>query len=504
MSVRILTGDCRETLKQLPDESVHCVVTSPPYWGLRAYNGGPEMIGLEPTFEEHQENLVAVFREVRRVLRQDGTCWINYGDAYTSGNRATYRSGASDNKGHQVQDDQPRPKTPDGLKPKDLMFMPARVAMALQTCGAADAKAMQVIDRVRYELIDAYRDSGAAIPDSVLAVLGRLNEEYSEAKGDSWWVRSEVVWHKSNPMPESCQDRPTSAHEKIFLLSKSGSSIFWTHRDQNGVRAKPKPDYVWRNRDTGDETDVGPKGWRVLLSERDPKQKRWRRVNLWDGHDYFYDADAVRVAGSPNTHARRKDGERVPSKGTEATDNRTGSWKEKRTIEEQAAIGSNVRNVWKIPTFSFSSAHFATFPPKLVEPCIKAGTSEKGVCNGCGAPWVREVERVDKGYDGSRYGERAVAASTSSGGTARSTLGSSQGRLTAGRKTVGWSPTCDCGRPPRPAVVLDPFSGAGTVGLVAQRLGRDAVLIEISSEYAEMSRERINGDMPLFADVKVE
>ena len=171
----------------LADESVQCCVTSPPYWGLRSYHGGENMIGLEPTFEQHIENLVAVFREVRRVLRQDGTCWINYGDAYTSGGRSTYRSGVSDNKGHQVQDDMPRPATPADLKPKDLMLMPARVALALQA--------------------------------------------------DGWWVRSEVVWHKPNPMPESVTDRPTNAHEKVYLLTKSPRYFY----DSEAVRTPQSP-----------------------------------------------------------------------------------------------------------------------------------------------------------------------------------------------------------------------------------------------------------------------
>ena len=317
MSVRILVGDCLERLRTLPEESVHCVVTSPPYWGLRDY-GVAGAIGLEPTFEEHLGTLVTVFREVRRVLRSDGTLWLNYGDSYSSGDRSTYRSGASDNKGHLVQNGLARPKTPSGLKPKDLVMMPARVALALQA--------------------------------------------------DGWWLRSEIVWHKPNPMPESVRDRPTSAHEKLYLLTKSAR--------------------------------------------------------------YFYDAEAVRVACSPNTHARRKDRERVPRKGSDTYDRRAGTWKEKRTVAEQAEIGANLRNVWTTPTHAYPDAHFATFPPKLVEPCIKAG--------------------------------------------------------------------CPVG-----GVVLDPFGGSGTVGLVASRLGRDAILIELNPEYAEMAERRIHEDAPMFANVGV-
>ena len=361
------------------------------------------MIGLEPTFDEHLDNLVAVFREVRRVLRDDGTLWLNYGDAYTSGGRATYRSGASDNKGHRIQDDMPRPDTPPGLKPKDLMMMPARVAMALQA--------------------------------------------------DGWWLRSEIVWHKPNPMPESVTDRPTSAHEKLFLLSKSAR--------------------------------------------------------------YFYDAEAVRVPGSPNTHARRKDGQRPARKGADPNDNRPGTFVDKRTVQEQAAIGSNLRNVWTIPTHGYSDAHFATFPPALVEPCIKAGTSEKGCCAECGAPWVRMVEsqRTLDGEPKDDLGSMYPPGSDT--GRTNPAQGVGHWRIGTTRTTKGWRPSCNCygdqdgvwghSDPiPRPCTVLDPFGGSGTVALVADQLQRDAVLIEISPEYADMARNRIADDAPLFHETAAE
>ena len=355
MSVQILIGDALSRLRELPDASVHCCITSPPYWGLRAYGGDPGMIGLEATFAEHLDNLVAVFREVRRVLRDDGTCWLNYGDAYTSGDRATYRSGASDNKGHQVQDGQPRPKTPTGLKPKDLMMMPARVAMALQD--------------------------------------------------DGWWLRSEIIWHKPNPMPESATDRPTSSHEKLFLLSKA------------------------------------------------PR--------------YFYDAEAVRTRGA------------------------------------------NLRNIWTIATQAYPGAHFATFPEALVIPCIKAGTSEKGVCAECGAPWAREVESKTRFESGS--GKAGNVPAGKYAGTAQAESGDYDIRMGPVRDvmTTGWHQSCTCRNPTfgspvihtRPATVLDPFAGSGTVGLVADKLGRDAILIEISEDYADMARRRIQDDAPLFAEV---
>ena len=284
----------------LADESVQCCVTSPPYWGLRSYHGGENMIGLEPTFDEHLANLVDVFREVWRVLRKDGTVWLNYGDAYTSGGRATYRSGASDNKGHQVQDDMPRPATPNGLKPKDLMFMPARMAMALQA--------------------------------------------------DGWYVRSKIIWHKPNPMPESVTDRPTNAYEEMFLLSKSGDKLFWTHRAFPGVRVQPEPDYVYRlwekvngQRVLKKETPIEPAGWR--------DNDNWQRVNLWVGHDYFYDSEAVRV---PCLSVTQGKGEVVGTPGESTAHDRRHDFVRTRSRAEQAAMGANLRNVWTIPTQGFS------------------------------------------------------------------------------------------------------------------------------------------------------
>ena len=246
MSIKILVGDALEQLRELPDESVHCVVTSPPYWGLRAYGGDAGMIGLEPTFDDHLANLVAVFCEVRRVLRGDGTLWLNYGDAYARGDR--WDTGCQEGlggRGGRIGEPLGLPRR-SGYKPKDLMMMPSRVAMALQA--------------------------------------------------DGWWLRSEIVWQKKNPMPESVTDRPTSAHEKVFLLSK---------------RAK-----------------------------------------------YFYDAEAVRVpwmgaVKTPRYMGRHKhvipDDKAVKS-GPDVPDD----------FGALISRGSNLRNVWSIATFAYPGSHFAT------------------------------------------------------------------------------------------------------------------------------------------------
>ena len=206
MSVRIHVGDALEVLRGMPAESVQCCVSSPPYWGLRSYRGDDGMIGLEETFDAHLSALVAVFREVRRVLRADGCCFVNYGDAYVSGQGG--RQSAVGEMPQKVIQKQANPRHRDDvdvgswsdrdvtskvlfpstkLKPKDLMMMPARVALALQA--------------------------------------------------DGWWLRSEIVWHKPNPMPESVTDRPTSAHEMVYLLTKAPRYFY----DAEAVRVAIEP-----------------------------------------------------------------------------------------------------------------------------------------------------------------------------------------------------------------------------------------------------------------------
>ena len=309
---RILVGDARDQLGRLADGSVHCVVTSPPYWGLRSYDEGTHgsgMIGLEPTFGEHVDNLLGVFSEVWRVLRDDGTVWLNYGDAYSSGSVSGHRDGSGRADG-KVRDGSPRNRngTPgiDGLAAKNLMMMPARVAIALQDAG--------------------------------------------------WFLRSEIVWAKPNAMPESAKDRPTSAHEKLFLLSKRPRYFY----DDVAVRTAAVS-----------TTAKMPDGW-------DTGEGAHGSVHR-DGREKGRKSDKQRG------HSRRHEGF-------------NGRW-DQMTKDEQQAGGANLRNVWPIATAPFSGVHFATFPPKLVEPCIKAGTSEHGVCSECGAPWQRlaDTEYVNPG-----------------------------------------------------------------------------------------------------------
>ena len=429
MTVEILVGDAIDRLAELPDKSIQCCITSPPYWGLRSYKGDKGMIGLEPTFAGHLDNLVAVFQQVRRVLRDDGTLWLNYGDAYSNSSTGGHGAGGGRDKSTLTGRMPPVNTTPlkkngiKGLKPKNLMMMPARAAIALQE--------------------------------------------------DGWLLRSEIVWHKPNPMPESVRDRPTSAHEKIFLFSKSAKYFY----DHVAVRTEMKPQSIERlTQPTFDTQTGGPK---------DPKQGNRSHRKVAE--------NLAKRLDKQRGHGRRHAG------FNERWDN--------MTVEEQMAGGANLRNVWSIAVAGFKEAHFATFPPDLIKPCFLAGTSKHGSCSECGAPYKRvsnsELTPTKKAAKTAVIDDRDMDADPNDGASNRQKDGHIPGWRNK-YETTGWQPTCQCNAEVQPCTVLDPFAGSGTVGLVADQLGVDAVLIEISREYADMAKTRIRRDSPLYSNVKME
>ena len=364
----------------MPERSVHTVVSSPPYWGLRDYGtgrwvGGDEgcdhsefrggngaasskqvtsvgtqryqqrgtckdcgavrtdgQLGLEPTPEQYVETMVDVFRQVRRVLRDDGTVWLNLGDSYTSGNRSRYAVGSDlansplqRSSGHwSSSDGQHRPDMPEGLKPKDLVGIPWMVAFAL--------------------------------------------------RADGWYLRSDIIWSKPNPMPESVTDRPTKAHEYLFLLSKSKSYYY----DADAIREPASENVPWAASSNG--------GTKIAVHRNDGGAANLGKPAKQDGH-------GRRHAGF------------------------NGRWDEAEA-NGTSPEGRNKRSVWEIATQPFKEAHFATFPEALVKPCILAGSPPDGT-------------------------------------------------------------------------VLDPFGGSGTVGVVARKAGRRAVLIELNEDYCAMMRDRM-------------
>ena len=351
--ISFLQGDVFDNIKKLDDNSIDCVVTSPPYWGLRDYGtaqwqgGDPncdhqtkrsrgddikqgdkqgtnlgsrpniqtlckcgakridKQLGLEPTYQEHIQNIVELFRAMKPKLKDSATIWLNYGDSYAATvNGTKAKDIKNDDRGFV---DKPFSTIQGSIKPKDLVMIPNRIAIALQD--------------------------------------------------DGWWIRSEIIWHKPNPMPESVRDRPTSSHEKIWLITKSKK--------------------------------------------------------------YYYDADAIKEKsiskGSVHVHKPGNKADEYVKQGLKTHPAKTYITPEKK----------NKRNVWTITTKPCKDAHFATFPKDLIEPCIKAGC-------------------------------------------------------------------------PKGGIVLDPFGGAGTTGIVAQSLNRTAILIELNPEYIEIAKKRIDKELGMF------
>lgn len=307
---KILCGDALEQLRTLEAESVHTCVTSPPYYNLRDY-GAAGQIGMEAAPEEYIGKLVDVFREVRRVLRPDGTLWVNIGDSYATRSGPQPPGNTKNSRGHT------RKEVPGGYKCKDLMGIPWLLAFAM--------------------------------------------------RADGWYLRQDLIWHKTNAMPESVRDRCTKAHEYIFLLSKSAH--------------------------------------------------------------YFFDAEAIREPCGAKGNARTFRG------GGAYTGGR--SFQNSARVERESHGNSanntgcrNKRSVWSVATGQFKAAHYATFPERLVEPCILAGCPE--------------------------------------GGT-----------------------------------VLDPFAGSGTTGVVAKRLRRHFVGVEINQDYWKMATDRIAETMQEFQQLEI-
>jgi len=381
MENKILVGDCVAAMNTLSEQSVQTCVTSPPYFGLRDY-GVDGQIGLEPTPDAYVAKLVEVFREVRRVLRDDGTLWLNLGDSYASNPASGGQQSANMTGGeHKRTPNSRKYERPLGLKPKDLIGIPWRVAFALQA--------------------------------------------------DGWYLRQDIIWHKPNPMPESVRDRCTKAHEYIFMLSKSARYYYdadaiaeplastsiarlsqpnlANQKGSDRVPGKTNGNMKAVARDIGVGAGARPRKGVPNGAVTTPKQ---------DGHGRRHAGFNARYFGSdkPYTGQSTKDYEAGGAQDASAT---------KARIVDRILSGEistrNKRSVWTVTTKPFKGAHFATFPPDLIEPCVLAG---------------------------SKLGD----------------------------------------------VVLDPFGGAGTVGMVASRHGRGYILCELNPEYIKLAEDRIAAD----------
>lgn len=317
--IKILQGDCIEQMKTLPSESVHCCVTSPPYWGLRDY-GVAGQLGLEKTPEEYVSKMVAVFREVRRVLRKDGTVFLNIADSYCGSNQGAGTkeptAKQASNRGTRymlTENHTSKLAKIDGLKPKDLVGIPWRVAFALQK--------------------------------------------------DGWWLRSEIIWAKKNCMPESVTDRPTKAHEQVFLLAKSANYYY----DAQSILEPVAESTASDSRTNDDNYNCGrpERGYPGGASKGSGmlKRKSWRGSKFHDGKNATIHPN---VGKNRNTDNERVHGNLPGRDDGGAACNKP--WQETR----------NRRDVWFISSQPFKEAHFATFPPKLIRPMILAGCPMRG------------------------------------------------------------------------------------------------------------------------------
>lgn len=552
--VTIYHGDCREVLPQLAAAAVHTCVTSPPYFGLRRYTDNPTELGLEPTPAAYVAEMTGVFEQVKRVLRQDGTAWLNLGDSYST-NPGNGRGGERNDGGvpHRSGAD----KTACDLASKQLIGIPWRVAFALQDAG--------------------------------------------------WYLRSDIIWAKGNPMPESVTDRPTKAHEYLFLLAKaekyyydaeairephitgdrvmtnyqaSGvpSSVSMRRGDESRIYAnnpagrnkrsvwtintQPFKDWTQtshRVRVAQDEADddttriTSPDcplhGDRIDRAPRafgDEHAGRMKNRTLRNGNypapeqssllaptDQIHEPDfAGDSSGLPhlendpsatdhNRQTSRTDLDPVTNQpymlSAQTTFGTLGRPVSPANVETPHDMSENSREIddsdahpsgnsepriddipsqsvalpafvppctceyYKVVTKSIS--HFATFPEKLIEPCILAGTPAQ-VCAACGAPWVRQVEKgapIQQHWAPGTQ-EKVHIAQGAHGKTSVLNTGYTRPNI-----TTGFAPTCQCNAGTVPGTVLDPFGGSGTTARVAKRLGRRCVIVEQNEQYAEMS-----------------
>lgn len=493
MSTLILQGDCRVQLRGMAAKSVQTVVTSPPYYGLRAY-GSPPLIwggdaacaheftvevvtqemrkgvglailgermkgggkkqgtdgvrrlsaergscrlcgawrghyGLEPTWVMYVEHTVEIFQEVWRVLRDDGSLWLNLGDCYASGG--------------------------DGA--------PARGGLVRPAMGKHEG-----LDDEIEEISPNRTPQPGMRPKSKMLIPARVAIALQD---DGWILRQDNIWFKLNPMPESVRDRTTTAHEYLFHFSKSARTLLWRHREHGWAYTKQAPDYIWRHRRTRQERADGP----------GEPHGDWVRINLWRGFDYYYDADAIAEPSSPDSHARAARGRSDDHK-----------WADGGPGNQSIARGDPVAGTYR-PAPGRAGANSRENVDR-VPVARKPGVNPKAAIE----------------TDGPRPKQNASFSEA---------LGSSDLVPFRNKRSV-WPmateafqeahfatfPTelvepCILSSCPIGGLVLDPFGGSGTVAMVADRLQRDAVSIELNPEYVEMQENRLHRDSSLFSQV---
>ena len=473
---KIYHGHVLNVLKELQDESVHMCVTSPPYWGLRDYgiesqiwDGDPDCLhvwgdenksyqrirngdkgglhegretnkaeknimlnpsqgqfcqlcnawrgslGLEPTPELFIKHQIQIFREVRRILRSDGTLFLNIGDSYCSqGGPQVKDTIGPDNAQNGAWSGKSRNGI-NGMKPKDLVGIPWMLAFAL--------------------------------------------------RADGWWLRSGIPWVKRSAMPESCQDRPASALEHVFLLTKSQKYFF----DMDAIKIKASADshrrYARGRSNNHKWSDGGPGNQSIAKSFKHMRGVTPKSAQAGSG-----------IKANESFHAAA--GDLVGSRNFRNTDLFYQSIQPPHGAifcgDELVGLDINPQ--------AEKAAHFACFPEKIPEVAILAGTSEKGCCPECGAPWERVTDVTYKN-DTTKSGQPAKGNHTHN---EKMVMKFSSGERTRRiSKTIGWKPGCECGKDPIPCTVLDPFLGSGKTFLVSYKHGRKCIGIELSKTYLD-------------------
>lgn len=466
MAVHILQGHVIDQLRTLEPGSIHCCVTSPPYWGLRDYQLPPQIWDEPAGGCAHVWNLERIDTEVGKGNWAQGM--NGRGEVQPGGipmKREPIRSVANVGFCQHCQ----AWRGSLGLEPDPWLYVQhlvqvfREVRRVLRDDGSlwlniGDSYAgswgdyhphsppgkhgQRLKETARWNR-PAYDDKADWRPPTSRRLPGFKPKDLIGApwrvafalQADGWWLRSAITLCKLNPMPESVRDRPTQATEMMFLLTKQPH--------------------------------------------------------------YFYDQEAVREplahTNEQRTTAYKTFGRGPRDRGNQGLDRLAFN------MRDGTHTGRNLKNWWPVVSEPFPEAHFATFGTKWIEPCIKAGTSERGCCSACGSPWVRIVERY-RTHNGERADHLGAWRNTDLGSPIGA-QGDGHWRYGTVRQHLGWRPTCRCDAgEPVPATVLDCFGGAGTTGLVADRLGRHAILIELSEAYIAMARQRIERDAPLLVD----